>query len=257
MTIAGIPCSVSSSGVIGSPEFLQELIEYIKIREKGFFLILNLDPNHIVENMIRGKTLPTIILKNQFQSWEDFIHSLRANYRRRIRQLSDSFSGILIKQVECTFFDDKMYHQYLEVLKRSKGKLETLSLEFIKNLPANCRLTTFHNQEILIGWYITTTFKEKFYFFLGGVDYKVNRLYNTYFNILIGVVKEGIGQRASMIDLGQTAEIPKVRMGGKLIEKTMLGYHSNKLIRKLLDAGKNLLEYSITVKETHVFKEIR
>jgi hypothetical protein len=148
-----------------------------------------------------------------------------------------------------------MYDQYLGVLKRSKGKLETLSLEFFRNLPSCFNLTAYYNKEKLIGWYISSTFNEKFYFFMGGIDYRQNRKYNTYFNILLSVVKEGIEKRASLIDLGQTAEIPKLRLGGKPVEKTMLGYHSSPVIRKLIKAGRSLLEYSIVLQEQNVFKE--
>jgi hypothetical protein len=124
-------------------------------------------------------------------------------------------------------------------------------------LPSSFKLTAFYSSKKLIGWYISCTFNEKFYFFLGGLDYKVNRLFNTYFNILFSVVKEGIEKRASVIDLGQTAEIPKLRLGGKLFEKSMMGYHSGHIMRKLLKAGKSLLEYSTVFHEPQVFKEIR
>lgn len=256
MNIAGIPCSVSASGIIGNSNYLHQIIGHIKIREKGMLLFLNLASELVEEKMIAGKTLPTIILTNHFRSWEDYLLAMRANYRRRIRQLSFPFSEIHKTQVACFFFDSRMYDQYLEVLKRSKGKLETLSMEFFQKLPSNFNLTAFHSAEKLIGWYISSTFNKKFYFFLGGLDYKENRKFNTYFNILLNVVKEGIGKNASIIDLGQTAEIPKLRLGGKLVEKTMLGYHSNRIMRKLMKAGKSLLEYSAVVQESHVFKEI-
>lgn len=255
MNIAGIPCSVSASGVIGNPNYLSQMIGYIKTREKGLLLFLNLATEIKEENMVSGKTLPTIILANPFRSWEDYLGAMRADYRRRVRQLSSPFSEIQKEQFACSHFDDRMYSLYLEVLKRSKGKLETLSLKFFRNLPSNFNLTAFYSAEKLIGWYISFTFNEKFYFFLGGVDYKVNRQFNTYFNILLNVVKEGIEKGASIIDLGQTAEIPKLRLGGKLVEKTMAGYHSNRIMRSLLKAGKSLLEYSTVVQETHVFKE--
>ena len=257
MNIAGIPCSVSASGIIGNPDYLHQIIGHIKIREKGMLLFLNLASGLVEEKMIPGKTLPTIILTNHFRSWEDYLLAMRANYRRRFRQLSLPFSEIHKKQVACSCFDGRMYDQYLGVLKRSKGKLETLSMEFFQKLPSNFNLTTFYSAEKLIGWYISATFNKKFYFFLGGLDYKVNRKFNTYFNILLNVVKEGIGKRASIIDLGQTAEIPKLRLGGELVEKTMLGYHSNPMMRKLMKAGKRLLEYSTIVQESHVFKQIR
>ncbi len=257
MNIAGIPCSVSASGIIGNPDYLNQMIEHIKIREKGMLLFLNLAPGLVEEKMITGKTLPTIILTNHFGNWEDYLLAMRASYRRRIRQLSIPFSKIQKKQVDCSCFDDRMYDQYLGVLKRSKGKLEKLSMEFFQKLPSNFNLTAFYSAEKLIGWYISSTFNKKFYFFLGGLDYKVNRKFNTYFNILINVVKEGIGKSASIIDLGQTAEIPKLRLGGKLVEKAMLGYHSSPIMRKLMKAGKSLLEYSTVVQQSQVFKEIR
>jgi hypothetical protein len=257
MNIAGIPCSVSASGIIGNTNYLHQMIGHIKTWEKGLLLFLNLATEIKEENMISGKTLPTIILTNHFRIWEDYLGTLKADYRRRVRQLSSPFSGIQMKQSACSCFDDRMHNLYLEVLKRSRGKLETLSLEFFRNLPPNFSLTAFYNTDKLIGWYISSTFKEKFYFFLGGVDYKVNRQFNTYFNILLNLVREGIEKGAAIIDLGQTAEIPKLRLGGKLDEKIMAGYHSNRIMRSLMKAGKSLLEYSTAVPETHVFKEIR
>ena len=147
-----------------------------------------------------------------------------------------------------------MYQKYLQVLKRSKGKLETLSQEFFNNLPPDFMLTSYYNQDILIGWYISASFKERYYFFLGGIDYTLNERFNTYFNILLGVLREGIEKKANLIDLGQTAEIPKMRLGGELVEKTMMAYHSNGMMRRFLRAGKSLLEYSVNLEETHVIK---
>lgn len=255
MNIVGIPCSVSSSGIIGSVKLLSRLIEHIKKKEKGLLLALNLDSKPVIDGFVCGRTLPTIVMTSRFQSWESYMKSLRADYRRRIKHLSRPFSGIKMKQEGCSCFDEQMYNQYLDVLKRSKGKLETLSLNFFQNLSSNFNLTTYYNQEKLIGWFISTVFREKYYFFLGGIDYDMNKQFNTYLNILFGVLREGIEKNASYIDLGQTAEIPKLRMGGKLVEKSMLGYHSNWILRKLLIAGKGLLEYSTIVQETRVFRE--
>jgi hypothetical protein len=255
MNIVGIPCSVSCCGIVGSFDLFSYLIEHIKSQEKGLLLVLNLDSKPSVSKVVVGRTLPTISMANRFQSWESYIQSLKANYRRRIIRLSRPFSQIDVKRGLCSQFNDEMYHQYNEVLKRSKGKLETLSLQFFQNLPSNFKLTAYYDQENLLGWYISTVFKEKYYFFLGGIDYEMNKRFNTYFNMLFGVLREGIEKRASFIDLGQTAEIPKIRLGGEVDEKFMLGYHSNWLVRKLLKAGKSILEYSTTVPETHVFKE--
>ena len=257
MNIAGIPCSVSSSGFVGDREFFQQLIRYIQTIEKGLLLVLNVEPELRIQNMISGKTLPTILFTRRSETWDDYLGSLRASYRRRIRLFSDSFTGICKKQLACSSFDSDMYLQYLQVLKRSKGKLETLPIGFFMNLPSNFCLHAFYHKQRLIGWYITTTFSEKFYFFLGGIDYNMNRQFDTYFNILLSVLQDGIEKKVTVIDLGQTAEIPKIRLGGDPVEKTMLAYHSNRLILLLLKVGKRLLEYSTAVKEAHVFKEMK
>ena len=68
MIIAGIPCSVSSSGFVGSGEFSLKLIEHIKNNEKGMLLILNIDSNPLIENMVCRRTLPTVVITNKFQS---------------------------------------------------------------------------------------------------------------------------------------------------------------------------------------------
>jgi hypothetical protein len=68
-------------------------------------------------------------------------------------------------------------------------------------------------------------------------------------------LQEGITRQIQFIDLGQTAEIPKMRLGGKIQTKWMLGYHTNWLLRKLLILGSKFLEYSANFPETRTFKE--
>ena len=255
MNVVGVPCSVSSSGIVGNLQLFSNLFEHLKCQESGLLLALNLESDTLVPDAAIGRTLPTVIMLNKFQSWESYLQSLRADYRRRFHLLSRPFKGVTVKRGGCPQFDDGMYHQYRQVLKRSKGRLETLSLGFFQNLPSIFNLTAYYSQENLLGWYISTMYGKKFYFFLGGIDYELNKQFNTYFNILFGIVREGIEKRASLIDLGQTAEIPKTRLGGEVVERFMLGHHTNWLFRKLLGAGKGILEYSITVPKTRVFKK--
>ncbi len=65
MNIVGIPCSVSSGGIIGSIAHLNPLIEHIKGKEKGFLLVLNLDSKPSIDGFVCGRTLPTVVMANQ------------------------------------------------------------------------------------------------------------------------------------------------------------------------------------------------
>jgi hypothetical protein len=256
MNIVGIPCSVSSAGIVGSYPHLSTLLDHVKEKEKGLLLVLNLNSPTPVKDCILGRTLPTVLIERSFDSWEAYTQLLRSDYRRRTKRISRSFSGIKITRGPCTIFDQQMYQLYLNVLKRSKGKLETLSIEFFQRLPPNFHLTTCSYQGKVIGWFMTASYGTKSYFFMGGVDYRKNEQHHTYLNMLVEIMRETIEQKATSLDLGQTAEVPKTRMGGKIIEKYMLGYHSNRGFRKLLAAGKGLLEYRAIVPEVHVFREL-
>ena len=254
--IIGIPCSVSASGILGDLKLAPILMEYIEKHERGLLIALNLPLAAAPANGAIGRTLPTIEMENQFESWEGYLEVLRASYRRRFVLLSRPFEAICVKKLDCAKFDEEMYFLYCEVLNRTKGKLETLTIEFFQHLPNSFNLTAYYELESLIGWHISTTYQNKFYFFLGGIDYQKNKQYNTYFNILYSVLREGIESRANIIDLGQTAEIPKTRLGGKVIEKYMFGTHSNWLVRDMLRIGKAFLEYSVSVPAHRVFREM-
>lgn len=256
MNIVGVPCSVSCSGLVGYEELYSVLLESMKREEKGFLLVLNRESRDDIPEFIQGRTLPTIIFKNRFFSWDDYVQSLRSHYKRRLVRLSDSFKGVRVTAGPCSRFDQNMYLQYREVLKRSSGKLETLSLPFFQNLPSRFKLTTYSAQNTLAGWHISLRFREKFYFFLGGLDYDLNKQFRTYFNMLYAILREGIESKASFIDLGQTAEFPKLLLGGMVVEKSMLAFHSNWLFRKALDACSGILEYSRVIQMPHVLKEI-
>lgn len=255
MHIVGVPCSVSSSGIIGDDKLFSSLIKEIKQQEKGMVLILNLENKMSVEGLVSGRTLPTLLFTNTFSSYTVYLSSIRAHYRRRLLQISNTFKGVEKKQMSCKFFTSEMHAQYLEVLKRSKGKLEALSLDFFQHLPPKFILSSYSINKQLLGWKIMLSNKEKYYFFLGGIDYSNNQKFNTYFNLLLDILKEGIENNAKVIDFGQTAEVPKMRLGCIPEEKRMLAYHSNPLFRKILKFGKKALEYSTVPEKVRVLKK--
>lgn len=253
MNIVGIPASVSSPGFLGDEQTILELRNYIHKNEKGLILLLNLESKPKYSTLAFGKTLPTIVLKNTFSSWDDYISKLRSNYRRRIKliQLDDK---IILKTSDCSIFTEQMYEQYLQVFNKSKEKLEKLTFEFFKNLPQKFQLTTCYKNEKLIGWNITIKHEKYFYFFLGGIDYKFNKDNNTYLRLVTNIIKQGIEQKTEYIDLGQTAEIPKMRMGGQIEERFMEAKHRNKLFNKILKLGEKSLAYNRKLEEMHVLK---
>ena len=256
MHIIGIPCSVSSQGIFGNDQAIDALKKHIFLVEKGFVLVLNLKEQPQTGSYASGNTLPTVVMTNHFTALDDYIVSLRSRYRRRLKQINQTNEDLRFKKMPCSEFTEEMYKQYLEVYKRSSGKLEKLSCSFFKHLPPCFRLTVcFKNKEIL-GWNIALTNQNMFYFFMGGIDYKWNKTYNTYLRLLSAIIQDGIENKSEIIELGQTAEIPKMRMGGILIPLYMEAHHSNFIFNNLLRFFSALLEYKRKLGNTHPFKEV-
>ncbi len=254
MHIVGIPCSVSAPGIIGDHALYPDVLNAIRTHEKGFILTLNLDQNSGFEPFILGRTWPTVILKNQFNSWEHYIRSIRSSYRRRIHSIEKFAQRYATQTTGCNTFSDIHYTLYENVLKRSKGKLEHLSLEFFVNLPFSFQLTTFTHNTIIKGWVITQDSRTGiFAFFLGGQVYDADSS-DLYHVKLLTLVKQGITAHAQIIELGQSAVVPKMRMGGELCEKQMLAWHSIPLIRIALRAARGLLSYNDYAPSTRVFQ---
>ena len=256
MNIVGIPCSVSSSGIFGSKEHKEQLKNFILSNVNGFVLFLNLDEKPLLEKNATGKTLPNILLKNTFKSWEEYRVHLRSDYRRRLQKITRIGSGTELVKTDCSVFDEEMYRQYLQVYSKSTAKLEKLSFSFFKNLPPEFHLVACRKNGQTIGWNILLQSDRSLFFFLGGIDYQHNSENQTYLKLLTNIVVEGIAQGVEFIDLGQTAEIPKMRLGGQPQAKYMEARHSNFLFHRLLKFSKKSLEYKTPISNHHVMKEI-
>ena len=253
MNIVGVPCSVSSSGIFGD-NAVQKLKNYIYSQEKGFLLMLNIKKKPINQKIASGKTLPNIVLKNTFKDWNHYLNSLRSDYRRRLKRIIKNSEQLDFEKLACSEFNLEMHQQYLQVYHRSKGKLEKLSLAFFQNLPSEFILTKCSKNNQLIGWNIALESDNIYYFFLGGIDYQQNKKYNTYLQLLTLILKDGIDKKVEYIDLGQTAEIPKMRLGGKAETLYMEAHHSNSFFNMLLKKFSHTLEYKVNLENSNPLK---
>lgn len=255
MHIVGVPCSVSSSGIFGSREFVNSLKEHVYKVEKGFVLFLNLENKPEKGHVASGQTLPTVLFANHFKDWSSYVSSLRYPYRRRLNLIQKENRNLRTERIPCSEFNDEMYKQYLNVYDISKGKLERLNFEFFRHLPPEFKLTVCLKNDEIIGWNIVLEHENTYYFFLGGIDYTQNREHNTYFLLLASIIKDGIENNTELIELGQTAEIPKMRLGGKPKALYMEAHHSNHLINRVIRMGSPMLDYKRKFENTNAFKE--
>ncbi len=254
VTFIGTPASVSCSGLVGNKKSVDILLKRVFKLEKGIIIGLNTDPCYQIKPAISLKAYSVISMSHEFDSWDDYVSALRSSYRRRLKQLT-SREDIKVVESDCRRFNKEMHTLYLNILDNAELTLETLRLNFFQNLPEKFRLTTYTHKGKIITWHINLKDESKMFFFFGGIDYTVNKKLNAYLLNLAGVVKESIEAGYKEIDFGQTAEIPKTRMGGRVMDKSMFIYHRYRLLRKIFYVIKRYVEYNRVIPEAHVFKE--
>ena len=255
MKIIGIPASVDAKGLIGDSKFYTELISFILKKESGLTLCLNYDYSLKIKRIIEMHTLPTLIYNSCISSWKEYLKTLRHSYRRRILKAEKKFQTVHVKKNECSQFTDEHYELYLNIINRTKTKLEILTQDFFSNLPSEYILYSCYSKKELIAWHITVFDKGIYYFLFGGLNYTLRDKYDAYYNNLIQIIKEGVNLKSDLINLGQTAEISKNRLGAKIINKKMFLFHKNIFIRSIFRLCKNLLSYRIKSNEINIYNK--
>ena len=254
MKVIGIPVSVDAKGLIGDGVFSEEMLYEILKKESGLIICLNYDVPLNITNSIEMQTLPTLVHSSFKSSWGEYLQLFRHPYRRRILKAEQKFKVISEEKTLCTRFTDAHYKLYLNIMQRTKAKLEILSKDFFLNLSSDFTLYSFYAESELIAWHITVFDKGTYYFLFGGLNYDLRYKYDAYYNNLIQIIKEGAAFKSDRINLGQTAEISKNRLGANLVEKKMFLFHKNPILRFLFRLSKNVLGYKLKTEVVNVYK---
>ncbi len=255
MQVIGLPASVSAPGIFGRTKADTEyLIHYILTHEKGLILGLNLPPHIHMQSAVEMNMMPTVLMKQKYDSWIEYLSTLRSPYRRRAHHILQAFNEAGEVRTGCNSFTEKHYGLYLQVMQHTKSKLETLSFDFFKHLPDQFYLTSYYHQTRLLCWHINCRDEDQLFFFFGGHDYQLLNNYQSYFNNLFGILKEAIEDGFSQIDFGQTAETAKMKTGGQIVEKRMFLYHHSFPVRAILKLCKPLITYKSPQESLHPLK---
>lgn len=255
MKIIGLPISIATVPIIGDEEEYEFLLSEILNHEKGLILGLNFTANYLQNQVVNMNTLPTIVIDRRFENYDEYLKALRHPYRRRLLHLTEKFRQVRSEVTSCKSFTDFHYKLYLNVLKKSTTKLETLSFLLFINLPENFILTTHYIDNTMLAWNICNHDMQTTFFFMGGLNYEFRDFYQSYFNNMTAVLKSGFERHSIRFDLGQTADVAKMRMGGVESERFMFLYHKNKIILFIIRCCKRLFEYSKVQRKHHVFKK--
>lgn len=253
VVIAGIPCSVSSCGYVAGKKTEAQLFDYLR-NLKGAKLVLNSGDIFKAEGLARGLTLPSCRLDIQWSSFADYLSDMRSHYRYRLGKAIGRFSGIRQSLLtDNSLFDDSLYRLYENVYSKSEFKLEKLPICFFREFPS--KIIAFYLEDRPVAFVQLAETGGELAFLFGGMDYSLNLRYDLYTNMLLAIVRYGIEKGFKTVELGQTAEDTKQKLGGKPVIKYMYVNHSNKLINLLVNKGINILSYRPRELSFNVFRE--
>jgi len=253
--VIGIPLSVCEKGYkVFNQEGYRNLAEWIQ-KQKGFTIILNANNDFDIW-FTRLETLPTMVLKVNSDNLLQYKKCLRSHYRYRLSSAEKHFSGVFCKESVSMQISENLetvYALYKNVYERSDFKLDQCTKEYFRDFNAEC--TIFYANEIPIGFCQYKVMGNILYFLFCGMDYKYLKAYDTYYNILLYLVKKGIELKVEYINFGQTTEITKARFGAFIEKRYLYAYHSNFIIRKLIKFLGPLFSYKSPPVDFTVFKD--
>ncbi len=242
------------AGVFGG-ETKQEVSKFLR-SIKGFKMILNVDENYTLDGFARGLILPRCVLPIKWNSFEEYMSSLRSGYRRRYNialNKSKDLNFYILKNNKLEFTEE-MYKLYLDVYNNAPYKLGKVSIDFFRQ--DYFVILVLDNEDGTQGFAHLHENGDELIFEFVGLDKQNILTYDTYIRVLIEIVRYGIEKGFKSIDFGQTTDDAKLKLGCKYEMLYVLLNHSNPIINFFCKKMVSLLEYKpLDESSFHIFKE--
>ena len=243
--IVAMPISMEMSSVFGDEANLDKILKSIS----GLSLVLNSD-KPITK---RERTLSNFMLYNKFNTFEDYMSSLRSSYRRRLNLAIEKGKDLRITRLEPEAFTLNHYKLYEDVYKRSDNKLELLPIEFFREFRSEMYEFKNAENEVLAFVQLLERNNQLLFIFCGFKEEDV-KTYDIYYNMLLFIVNQGISRGVYSINFGQTSEESKSKIGCIEIPKYLYLHHNNPAIRGILKILTPYFSYKGYSKYHRVFK---
>lgn len=246
-----LPLSVSHPSIVFDKD-TKELESVLK-KMKGIKIIININEENL-DGFTKGHYLPICVIENKWNTFDEYLKSMRSNYRRRINQALKKG-----KLIEYEFlkdnkdFTDEMYELYEQVFNHSQYSLEKLTVDFFRNDISKTLLLKINKKTEAFIQIIEDRKNDMLIFEFCGYNYEIAHDYDIYHNMLIKITQYAIENNFKRIQLGQTAYDAKLKFGATMYYNYFLLSHSNKFLNWLIKKKIHWLEYKIEEYNFNVF----
>ena len=225
VTLIYVPLSIANPGIIIGEKTKKEVEQAIK-KIKGCKLVLNLKENPHFKNFAFGRTCSNIVMPLIWDTFDEYLNSMRSSYRYRNKKALKASQELRFVMLEDnSVFDDHMYSLYEQIFNGSKFQVEKLSKEFFQGNIS--KIIVAYKEETPVAFIQLIEDKKELVFGFIGIDYNYNEQYDLYITMLLKMIEYGINNKFEVIDLGQTADDAKLKLGGHYIDLYALVHHTN------------------------------
>lgn len=248
-----LPLSVSHPSIVWNEDKAE--VNKVLNSMKGIKIIINVDTEEL-DNFSKGHYLPICILENKWNTFDEYLDSMRASYRRRINQALKKGEAITYELLPNNKdFTLEMYNLYEQVFDHSEYSLEKLTVDFFRNDIAKTILLKINNKIEAFIQLIEDRNNDMLIFEFCGYNYEIAHEYDIYYNMLSEITKYAIDNKFKYVQFGQTAYDAKLKFGAKMYYNYYLLSHSNKFINALIRKYNDKLQYKVVDYDFNVFKE--
>ena len=250
MTFVYVPLSVTRPGIAwGSCR--DEALEAIR-GIKGYTLMLNLPPGDY-PGFATGLTCPKCILTLEWPTFDAYLSSLRSHYRHRYTKALRQSAGLTLRFLDDNAeFDETLYALYGQVYDHSALKIEKLPQSFFQG--PYFRILVAEDDQGPVGFVQFLPNGDELIFEFVGFDYATNRTYDTYQRLMLEIVRYGIEHGFRTIDLGQTADDTKLKLGSRYEMLYAALHHSNPILQWVSRLLAPALQYRPLTTDFRVFR---
>jgi predicted N-acyltransferase len=240
LLIGGLPLSAGQSNIIIGPQAdwrcaletfddiavrlaAQERAQLIVYKEFGAGDLARTDAL-LERGYRRAATPPMFHFNPQFPDLAGYTEALTAHYRRLVRLSTRKLeaSGLTTSCLTdpaaiLEAYTPRVHDLYVAVAKKSNIRLELHGIEFfralVRHLPEAVSLIALSRQGEILAFMWGLTYESVYHSLFCGVDYGRNEQYDLYFNLEYATIDFAMRQRVADIQLGQTADVFKSRLG--------------------------------------------
>ncbi len=267
---AGRPCiafrsSEDAAFVVGQvARFMESVAEEMGARVLGF---KEFDPAEALavaglrdHGYFRAHSLPTLRMAVPWPSFEAYAAAMRSGYRRQLRgtRRAARLAGLRCRRSADPVSDSaRFFRLYEQVMERARYQLERLNLPFFRNVlrsfKDSSRLLLLERGDELLAAALILESPGLTTFFMTGIDYESGRDGQVYENLVTEVVADAIASGRPSLQLGQTSNELKGRLGGVPEERYLFLRYRTRWAHALLRLAAPLLFPRTRVPPRHVF----